>query len=100
MSDIDPTALQTGLGIEKKADLNPFNRMGNLQKRLNPYHRMAPNFDKRSAQAEEETNDDAIIVEAYKRDNSHLFRPLPKGQLISKYPFGVFKLTKKPTNIL
>ena len=23
-----------------------------------------------------------------------------KGQLISKYPFGVFKLTKKPTKVL
>jgi len=45
--------------------------MGNLQKRLNPHHRMAPNFDKRS------DDDDAIIIEE-KRDNSNLFRPLPK----------------------
>jgi len=55
---------------EKRSKLNPFNRMGNLQKRLNPHHRMAPNFDKRS-------DDDAIIIEE-KRDNSNLFRPLPK----------------------
>ena len=45
--------------------------MGNLQKRLNPHHRMAPNFDKKS-------DDDAIIIEE-KRDNSNLFRPLPKN---------------------
>merc|ERR1711971_400439 len=70
VSDTDPTSLQTGLWIEKKAELNPYNRMGNLQKRLNPHHRMAPNFDKRS-------DDDAIIIEE-KRDNSNLFRPLPK----------------------
>merc|ERR1712051_324136 len=56
---------------EKRSELNPFNRMGNLQKRLNPHHRMAPNFDKRS------DDDDAIIIEE-KRDNSNLFRPLPK----------------------
>merc|ERR1712172_299389 len=56
---------------EKRAELNPFNRMGNLQKRLNPHHRMSPNFDKRS------DDDDAIIIEE-KRDNSNLFRPLPK----------------------
>merc|ERR1711971_1447763 len=56
---------------QKKAELNPFNRMGNLQKRLNPHHRMSPNFDKRS------DDDDAIIIEE-KRDNSNLFRPLPK----------------------
>merc|ERR1739844_200028 len=71
VSDTDPTSLQTGLGIEKKAELNPYNRMGNLQKRLNPHHRMAPNFDKKS-------DDDAIIIEE-KRDNSNLFRPLPKN---------------------
>merc|ERR1711971_607134 len=71
VSDTDPTSLQTGLGIEKKAELNPYNRMGNFQKRLNPHHRMAPNFDKRS------DDDDAIIIEE-KRDNSNLFRPLPK----------------------
>merc|ERR1712051_361115 len=71
VSDTDPTSLQTGLGIEKKAELNPYNRMGNLQKRLNPHHRMAPNFDKRS-------DDDAILIEE-KRDNSNLFRPLPKN---------------------
>jgi hypothetical protein len=71
VSDTDPTSLQTGLGIEKKAELNPYNRMGNLQKRLNPHHRMVPNFDKRS-------DDDAIIIEE-KRDNSNLFRPLPKN---------------------
>merc|ERR1711971_544444 len=71
VSDTDPTSLQTGLGIEKKAELNPYNRMGNLQKRLNPHHRMAPNFEKRS------DDDDAIIIEE-KRDNSNLFRPLPK----------------------
>ena len=57
---------------EKRSELNPFNRMGNLQKRLNPHHRMAPNFDKRS------DDYDAIIIEE-KRDNSNLFRPLPKG---------------------
>merc|ERR1740122_685698 len=56
---------------EKRSELNPFNRMGNLQKRLNPHHRMSPNFDKRS------DDDDAIIIEE-KRDNSNLFRPLPK----------------------
>merc|ERR1711971_1499851 len=56
---------------EKRSELNPFNRMGNLQKRLNPHHRMAPNFDKKS-------DDDAIIIEE-KRDNSNLFRPLPKN---------------------
>merc|ERR1712203_587405 len=72
VSDTDPTSLQTGLGIEKKAELNPYNRMGNLQKRLNPHHRMAPNFDKKS-------DDDAIIIEE-KRDNSNLFRPLPKEE--------------------
>merc|ERR1711971_1319788 len=72
VSDTDPTSLQTGLGIEKKAELNPYNRMGNLQKRLNPYHRMAPNFEKRS-------DDDAIIIEE-KRDNSNLFRPLPEEE--------------------
>merc|ERR1712086_112304 len=55
VSDTDPTLLQTGLGNEKRADLNPFNRMGTFQKRLNPHHRMAPNFDKRS------DDDDAII---------------------------------------
>merc|ERR1739844_411677 len=58
VSDTDPTSLQTGLGIEKKAELNPYNRM-------------APNFDKKSG-------DDAIIIEE-KRDNSNLFRPLPKN---------------------
>ena len=63
--------------------------MGNLQKRLNPHHRMAPNFDKKS-------DDDAIIIEE-KRDNSNLFRPLPKGHLISKCPFGVIVWTKIPT---
>ena len=57
---------------EKRSELNPFNRMGNLQKRLNPHHRMAPNVDKRS------DDDDAIIIKE-KRDNSNLFRPLPKG---------------------
>jgi len=72
VSDTDPTSLQTGLGIEKKAELNPYNRMGNLQKRLNPHHRMAPNFEKRS-------DDDAIIIEE-KRDNSNLFRPLPEEE--------------------
>merc|ERR1711935_569236 len=92
VSDIDPTSLQTGLGNEKRAELNPYNRMGNLQKRLNPHHRMAPDFAKRSAKRlhepeldftelfqtlEEGTNDDAIIVEG-KRDNSNLIRPLPK----------------------
>ena len=92
VSDIDPTLLQAGLGIDEKAELNPYNRMGNLQKRLNPHHRMAPDFAKRSAkrlhapelnfnelfqQLEEGNNDDAIIVEG-KRDNSNLFRPLPK----------------------
>merc|ERR1712051_352246 len=56
---------------KKRSELNPFNRMGNLQKRLNPHHRMAPNVDKRS------DDDDAIIIEE-KRDNSNLFRPLPK----------------------
>merc|ERR1712051_915077 len=56
---------------EKRSELNPFNRMGNLQKRLNPHHRMAPNFDKRS------DDDDAIIIEE-KRDDSNLFRPLPE----------------------
>merc|ERR1711971_1366795 len=56
---------------EKRSELNPYNRMGNLQKRLNPHHRMAPNFDKKS-------DDDAIIIEE-KRDNSNLFRPLPKN---------------------
>merc|ERR1712088_49774 len=71
VSDTDPTSLQTGVGIEKKAELNPYNRMGSLQKRLNPHHRMAPNFDKKS-------DDDAIIIEE-KRDNSNLFRPLPKN---------------------
>merc|ERR1712051_25620 len=64
VSDTDPTSLQTGLGIEKKAELNPYNRMGNLQKRLNPNHRMAPDFSKRSAQAEWQTN------------TNPLFRPL------------------------
>merc|ERR1712172_162032 len=72
VSDTDPTSLQTGLGIEKKAELNPYNRMGNLQKRLNPHHRMAPNFDKKS-------DDDAIIIEE-KRDNSNLFRPLNENK--------------------
>merc|ERR1712008_18952 len=57
VSDIDPTLLQTGLGNEKRAELSPYNRMGNLQKRLNPHHRMAPNFEKRS------DDDDAIIIE-------------------------------------
>merc|ERR1711971_634682 len=71
VSDIDPTLLQAGLGIDEKAELNPYNRMGSLQKRLNPHHRMAPNFDKKS-------DDDAIIIEE-KRDNSNLFRPLPKN---------------------
>merc|ERR1711971_771118 len=56
---------------EKRSELNPYNRMGNLQKRLNPHHRMAPNFDKKS-------DDDAIIIEE-KRDNSNLFRPLPEN---------------------
>merc|ERR1711971_1035426 len=56
---------------EKRSELNPYNRMGNLQKRLNPNHRMAPNFDKKS-------DDDAIIIEE-KRDNSNLFRPLPEN---------------------
>merc|ERR1711971_1087014 len=65
VSDIDPTLLEAGLGIDEKAELNPYNRMGNLQKRLNPHHRMAPNFDKRS------DDDDAIIIET--RDNSNLF---------------------------
>jgi len=46
--------------------------MGSLQKRLNPHHRMAPNFDKKSDDL------DAIIIEE-KRDNSNLFRPLPKN---------------------
>merc|ERR1711935_1253653 len=32
VSDTDPTSLQTGLGNEKRAKLNPYNRMGNLQK--------------------------------------------------------------------
>jgi len=95
VSDIDPTSLQTGLDIsltKKAADINPYNRMGKLQKRLNPHHRMAPDFGKRSAKRlhepeldftelfqtlEEGTNDDAIIVEG-KRDNSNVFRPLPK----------------------
>ena len=72
VSDTDPTSLQTGVGIEKKAELNPYNRMGSLQKRLNPHHRMAPNFDKKSDDL------DAIIIEE-KRDNSNLFRPLPKN---------------------
>merc|ERR1711935_1144029 len=89
VSDIDPTLLQTGLGIsltKKAADINPYNRMGKLQKRLNPHHRMAPDFGKRSAKRlhepeldftelfqtlEEGTNDDAIIVEG-KRDNSKM----------------------------
>ena len=76
VSDTDPTSLQTGVFggtfyVKKKAELNPYNRMGNLQKRLNPHHRMAPNFDKKS-------DDDAIIIEE-KRDNSNLFRPLPKN---------------------
>jgi len=95
VSDIDPTSLQTGLDIsltKKAADINPYNRMGKLQKRLNPHHRMAPDFGKRSAKRlhepeldftelfqtlEEGNNDDAIIVEG-KRDNSNVFRPLPK----------------------
>ena len=72
VSDTDPTSLQTGVGIEKKAELNPYNRMGSLQKRLNPHHRMAPNFDKKS-------DDDAIIIEE-RRDNSNLFRPLPEKE--------------------
>merc|ERR1712021_266215 len=71
-SDTDPTSLETGLGNEKRAKLNPYNRMGNLQKRLNPHNRMAPKFDKRS------DDDDAIIIEV-KRDNSNLIRPLPKN---------------------
>merc|ERR1711971_883184 len=49
---------------EKRSELNPFIRMGNLQKRLNPHHRMAPDFSKRSAQAEWQTN------------TNPLFRPL------------------------
>merc|ERR1711971_1057442 len=46
VSDIDPTLLEAGLGIDEKAELNPYNRMGNLQKRLNPHHRMAPDYGK------------------------------------------------------
>merc|ERR1711971_1330585 len=64
VSDIDPTLLEAGLGIDEKAELNPYNRMGNLQKRLNPHHRMAPDYGKRSAQAEWQTN------------TNPLFRPL------------------------
>ena len=65
--------------------------MGNLRKRLNPHHRMAPNFDKRS------DDDDAIIIEE-KRDNSNLFRPLPKGQIIQKADWCAIDSPKKQTN--